>query len=595
MAYVPSDAAGDLSQAFAVYGSISFDGNGNYSIDGDEFDSNNQVQQPFSVAGTYTISASGMGFLDNPISSGDTIFGLVANGIFLGSSTDNTSGFNDLFIAAPMTSSAVASGVFKGPYAVSLFSPGGSAANTADAFFQINPDGQGHLGNVSITGYFGGTTSTVTQNSSSIKYIISNGAANVMFPNSQNAAFIAGNEYLYPTPDGNFVFGGSPFGFDMLVGVHPLSGATSADFSGLYYNAGVDEDTSQLGNGSAILDTYYGALVATNGDVVGHQRILSTGPTDFTYADVYSVNSDGSYDDNLTSTHYVVGTGGIRVGYGIGPFLGLSVAVKAPTVSGQGVFISPQGVVNAASSAPFTASIAPGELITLYGSNMSNTAKVAKTAPLPTSLGQTEVFINGVKAPIYVVSPGQISALVPYGLGGTVAQIQVLNNGKLSNIVTQFVGQTAPGVFTSPAGGLGLGAVLHQNFSKVTDAHPAAPGETIQIFLTGLGAVFPTIADGAVGPSGTLSKATNAITAFIGGESAKVTYAGLAPELAALYQLNVTIPSDLAAGDYYLNVSGPDSYTSEAILPVGGSNAAADELTTAAPSERARSMRGRGR
>jgi uncharacterized protein (TIGR03437 family) len=384
----------------------------------------------------------------------------------------------------------------------------------------------------------------------------------------------------------------------MFVGVHPVSGATSSDFAGLYYNAGVDEDTSQIANGAVTLDSFYGSLVASNGDVVGHQRVTTSSPTDFTYADAYSLNSDGSYDDAATSTHYVVGDGGaVRIGFGIGPFLGISVAVKAPNITGSGVFISPQGVVNAASSAPFTAQIAPGELITLYGSNLANTTQVAKVRPLPTSLGQVEVFINGVKAPVYVVSSGQVSALVPYGLNFSVARIQVVNNGKASNVVTEFVGKTAPGVFTSPAGGLGIGAILHTNFTKVTTAHPAAPGEIVSVFLTGLGSVFPTIQDGAIGPVKPLSKTTNTITALIGGESATVSYAGLAPELAALYQLNVKVPSDLAAGDYSMDVSGPDSFTSEAVIPVGTANAVAAEAPLARrdAAQPPRSMKGRGR
>ena len=70
---------------------------------------------------------------------------------------------------------------------------------------------------------------------------------------------------------------------------------------------------------------------------------------------------------------YVVGADGIRIGSGIGPYLGLNVALPAPTVSAPsgGVFLNPMGVVNAGSFAPFTASWAPGELLMLYGSNLA--------------------------------------------------------------------------------------------------------------------------------------------------------------------------------------------------------------------------------
>src|SRR5580704_4539146 len=92
--YQVGDSTGDLSYAAALYGTISFDGNGNYTMNAPFLvDSNNNDQAQPNVSGTYRISASGFGFLDNPF--GDSIYGLVSNGIFVGSSTE--SGLNDLF------------------------------------------------------------------------------------------------------------------------------------------------------------------------------------------------------------------------------------------------------------------------------------------------------------------------------------------------------------------------------------------------------------------------------------------------------------------------------------------------------------------
>ncbi|HWF40362.1 MAG TPA: hypothetical protein VG322_17685, partial [Candidatus Acidoferrales bacterium] len=88
---------------------------------------------------------------------------------------------------------------------------------------------------------------------------------------------------------------------------------------------------------------------------------------------------------------------------------------------------------------------------------------------------------------------------------------------------------------------------------------------------TGLGAVSPKITDGAVGPSGTLSQTSSTIAANIGATTATVGFAGLAPGIAGEYQVNLTIPTGLTAGDNYLNISGPDSYTSEVLIPIGGS------------------------
>jgi uncharacterized protein (TIGR03437 family) len=60
----------------------------------------------------------------------------------------------------------------------------------------------------------------------------------------------------------------------------------------------------------------------------------------------------------------------------------------------------------------------------------------------------------------------------------------------------------------------------------------------------------------------------------VGGQAATVTFAGLAPGFAGLYQVNLTVPSGLTAGNLAVDIIGPDSLTSEALLPVGGTAAA---------------------
>jgi uncharacterized protein (TIGR03437 family) len=116
--------------------------------------------------------------------------------------------------------------------------------------------------------------------------------------------------------------------------------------------------------------------------------------------------------------------------------------------------------------------------------------------------------------------------------------------------------------------------VLHADYSLVTPQNPAQVGETVSVYLTGLGTVNPLIQDGSAGPVSPLSQTTNTITADIGGQAATITYVGLAPELAGLYQINVTVPSGVSAADNSLDISGPDSYATEALIPVGSATAA---------------------
>ena len=577
VAYALQDAAGDLSTAVAVYGNITFDGNGNYSMNATGVTPNGLGS--VKTTGTYVIAASGYGYISSAISTGAKIYGLVSQGgIFVGSATQDYFG---MFVAAPVGPSQATASTFKGSYWVADFDlSGGSPLYTSSYMFQLNPDGAGNIGNVSISGYIGQYGSqTIPQNSPGVKYAFQNGAGVIAFPNSSNAAFVAGQEYLYISPDGNFVFGGSPQSWDMFVGVRVSSGQPA--FSGLYYQAGMDEDTSTLTSGYATLDGYYGALNAVSGSVIGQQWLQynqaaagAITTSSYTYSNNFAPKSDGTYSDSFMR-YAVTANGAIRIGSGIGPALGVHVAIAAPNVNASGVFIDPRYVVNAATFAPFTAGISPGEFVTIAGQNLSDATATAASLPFPTTLGNNvQVKVNGLAAPLYVVTPTYISFLIPYAVSGSatslqLATVQVINNGTASNTVTVPVHLTSPGVFTLPPGGLGSAAALHADYSLVSSTRPAQPGETILVFVTGLGAVNPLVQDGSAAPSNPLSTTSSTIAAYINGQTAKVDFSGLAPGLAGLYQVNLEVPSGLAAGTYPLDIAGPDGYSSEATVVVG--------------------------
>jgi uncharacterized protein (TIGR03437 family) len=604
--------AGDISEAVIVYGNITFDGNGNFSITAAQVaDSSNTsstgapVTDPLScylastncaagsgtaVAGTYAISASGFGYLSSPVVSGDFVYGLVAaNGVFSGSTTETSSSYSDMFVATPLGSPQQSNATFQGSYTVSGFFPGGSPLNSENAFFQLNADGNGNLGTVNVTGYYGnGGTTQISQSNTGIKYSFLNGAAVVTFPVNTNANFFSGPVYLYFSPDGNFFVGGTPNGgYDMLVGVR--NGSGTQNFSGLYYEAGLDQDLSQLQSaGYANFDGYYGAFdTLSTGQIVAHDRINSvfnaTG-LGSTFQDSVTLPVTGTYTDTTASFQYAVGANGtIRVGAGIWPALGITMAMKAPTFTPtSSVYINPTGIVNAASFAPFTAGVSNGEFLAIYGTNLAPSTMVASSVPYPTTLNGVQVLINGAPAPIYYVTSGQLAVIVPGANPYILANIQVINNGTLSNTVTVPVNKTTPGVYTIPSGGLGSAAAVHTNGQIVTASNPAAPGESIELFATGLGSAYPTVADGAAPPISPLSYTTNTITADIGGTSASVLFAGLAPTLAGLYQINLTVPTTLTAGTYTMDLGGPDSYTSESSIAVGTASGASTSARPAA-------------
>ena len=604
VAYSIGDDTGDLGDADAIYGQITFDGNGNYTISAaganggavlvDAY--NGSISNMPATTGTYGISSSGYGYITSPAASGDLVFGLVSsNGVFVGSSTDNVNGYNDMMIMARIASPAPTASSFNGSWTMSSFDPNINGnfevSYMLNTVATMNPDGNGHLNVASIKGYENGSSSPITQSVSGLSYIFSSGAAVATFPN--NGSLLYGQKYFYFSPDGNFFFGGSPQNFDMIVGVK--TNTSNPTVSGLYFQVGLDETLNSSGGD---MDTYFGSVDAVKGSsgltLIGHQRVNDFGGTlnlaygaslyDYTYTNPITFTGNES---TTSTTGFIAGDNGqVIITTGLGGYLGLSVSLQAPTPSaGSGVWIDPQGVVNSASFAPFTARIAPGELITLFGSNLaSTTAAIQGGQAAPTTLGNVQVTIGGYPAPIFSVSAGQVSVIVPYEVAvGSTVGIQVNNAGQMSNTVTQYVSNTAPGVFTQCACGIQYGWIAHLGIgnsvaavgSPVSDSNPAVEGETLAVGLTGLGVVTPSISDGAVPPTSGTNTTNNTFQVDLSGVSATVGFSGLLPGLAAEYQMNVTMPtSGVTVGPNYFDIAGMDSsgnldsYMSYPLIPV---------------------------
>ena len=161
-------------------------------------------------------------------------------------------------------------------------------------------------------------------------------------------------------------------------------------------------------------------------------------------------------------------------------------------------------MVNAASYQPITASLAPGELITLFGTGLSSASHVdaGRTGVSRRRLGGVSVSIDNIPCPIYYVSPTQLSVIVPYEVASNqtgLANIQVTNNGVQSNVVQMYLTDSAPGSFSQTQNGIGFAAALHANGDLITSEQSGAAGRNISLSLTGLGTVTPTITDGALG------------------------------------------------------------------------------------------------
>jgi uncharacterized protein (TIGR03437 family) len=599
------DQSNNIMTARAEYGAITFDGQGNYTLSGTYVDTSVSGGQPqaFTVSnGTYSIGANGFGFIANPLAPSDntnTIFGAVAQGIFSGSATEGT--LNDIFVAIPAAATPPANASFSGAYWAGLIDfPSGTDAALKNALFKLSPDGKGAFGNISLSGQAANQNGTLTQTVTGATYSFgSDGSATLTIPAPTGVppanALFNGTKTMYLSADGNFLLAFSPGGFDIVTGVRALSApATPSIFQGTYFLAGLEDSPSFNG-----VDSFYGSALDAQGDgnEIVHQRVTSPRyyPYDYEVDDQTTINSDGTATD-FNGYKFAFGNGGKAfVGIGTGGFFSLVVGAHSSEIMESGpVVLSPIGVTNAASYAPITMSIAPGELLTLFGSGLSSATLTTQGGqPFPTTLGGVQVLINGIACPIYYVSPTQVSAIVPYAFGSnnqSVGNVQVDNNGTMSNAVSMFVSDSAPGIFTQTQNGLGYAAALHSDYSLVTPSNPAKPGDYLQIFLTGLGTVTPAIMDGGLGSSdaNSLNKAdlftsSNLLVYFDDYNNqqfpqATVSYAGLAPGLAGLYQLNVQVPTGVGPGDVYVEVATDAADVIQVLVPVGSAT------STAAPS-----------
>jgi hypothetical protein len=60
----------------------------------------------------------------------------------------------------------------------------------------------------------------------------------------------------------------------------------------------------------------------------------------------------------------------------------------------------------------------------------------------------------------------------------------------------------------------------------------------------------------------------------VDGEPVTPLFAGLSPGLTGVYAITLTIPSDIAPGDVYVDIALPDSRTSEAQISIGNGGVA---------------------
>ena len=206
-----------------------------------------------------------------------------------------------------------------------------------------------------------------------------------------------------------------------------------------------------------------------------------------------------------------------------------------------------------------------------FGTDTADAFSLPQPIPLPTSLANLQVTVNGTPAPLYYVSPGQINFIVPWNAPTTgLADVEVLNTltGQLLAASPVPMNTVSPAIFVGPSAGVGarLAAVVNQNNTVNSATNPAKVGEYISIYATGQGLVANPPADGDIPRNGLVGAQYN-LRVWLGSDYTDqiplqgneqrtipgaytnfIAFSGLSPNYPGMWQINVVIPQATAAG-----------------------------------------------
>ena len=238
-----------------------------------------------------------------------------------------------------------------------------------------------------------------------------------------------------------------------------------------------------------------------------------------------------------------------------------------------------RGVV-AAPVTPVLREGTPNSIMTVYGSRFAPQGtqalvpNVDSNGRVSSRLADTCVEVNGVRAPVFAVytvapSPDQINFQNPHQIGPGYASFRVVSgcgtaNERFSEPETILIRPAAPAFFNFINNGDGVNPIAAVNestkvfvgpaglFAAVTTA-PARPGEFVSLYGTGFGATTGAFEAGQVPPlTGIARLITADVHLTIGGievPAEDITYIGIAPGNAGLYQLVFKIPANAPSGN----------------------------------------------
>lgn len=270
-------------------------------------------------------------------------------------------------------------------------------------------------------------------------------------------------------------------------------------------------------------------------------------------------NGDGSFASELAFD-----VGSVPTDLALGDFNAdgqMDVVVGRTSDSSVSIFLNttPQPaifanrVVNAASFQTNGLTVAPGEVVTIFGKNLGPlqlvTARLKTPELLDTNLAGTRVLFDGIAAPLVYTRSDQVTAIVPYGAGNNATtRLQIAYGQTRSAPFTLRVAPSVPAIFTANSSGSGQGAVINQDGSLNSAQNPAGKRSIVTFFVTGEGQTNPPGVDGKLAAD-PLPVPVLPVIVGIANIGAEILYAGAAPGVVAgVLQINAVVPPDAPSG-----------------------------------------------
>jgi len=224
------------------------------------------------------------------------------------------------------------------------------------------------------------------------------------------------------------------------------------------------------------------------------------------------------------------------------PLIACAAFAQTPTIAAV------TGVLAAASTPAAVANrVCPGDLAAVFGSNFGTSTSI-------------QVTIGGKQAAVLFASNTQLNIEIPVDAPAGATTMTVGTSAPFNITLSQF----APLVSVQA----GYVVALDAGTSKLLGPNaPAAPAETIELFASGLGPTNPVVPTGQQASG--LAPTVNPVTVTVGGQPAKVIFAGASPGQVGLYQLNVQLPSTLGNGPQPLQLT---------VTPAGGGAAVSTDI-----------------